>query len=141
MQRCPHCATPAPTTPICRSCGLPVEAPPQIEPLPGVEPTRYAPQAAAVSRLDGLETTEEVLGDTSIPEVEAKPAPTKPAPAPCRRCGAPAGAGRVCERCGMALAPVGREAKAEEPVTVRCRACGVPNPAEREVCCACGMRL
>lgn len=47
--RCPHCATPNVTLPDCSQCALPVETPSETPPLVG------------------LETTEEVLGDVSIP--------------------------------------------------------------------------
>ena len=117
---CPHCATPNATSPTCRLCCLPTDAPASDTPMPG------------------LITNEQVLGDTRIPE---EPAPAVAPSARCRRCGADAGPGRFCERCGMALWPVGTETAPAEAPALRCLACGVPNDPRRPLCVACGQRL
>ncbi len=106
-------------------------------PLPGLEPTRAAPVDVRAVRLEGLLTTDEEVGDVSIPIEE------EPAPAVCRRCGAPSTGGRFCERCGMALRPPSRAERAAgaEAPPLRCLACGVPNQPEALACVACGQRL
>jgi ribosomal protein L37E len=142
MDRCPHCASPRPTSPTCRVCGLPVEAGPGLlaavadgAALAGLEPTRVSPVHVQVTRLDGLETTQEVRGDVSIPVDETE------APALCRRCGAPATGTGFCERCGYAVRPLAPGRAGDEPPTLRCLVCGTPNHFDTAVCAACGQRL
>jgi hypothetical protein len=135
MDRCPHCKAPGPTRPLCRVCGLPVDEPPPADGLlAGLEPTRVPAVEVQAARLDGLERTEDVLGDVSIPDL----APDGPA-GHCARCGAPVGSEHFCERCGFALVP--KADRRGEPPPVRCLSCGVPNRPDAVNCAACGQRL
>src|SRR5574340_963902 len=129
MDRCPHCATPSPTPPVCRVCGMPADVPPAA-PLPvAIEPTLHAPVSVSATRLDGLLATEDELGDVSLP---ADPELVEMASV-CPRCGAPVGASRRCARCGA----VGR-ADDDEGRRLRCFACGAPNRPGAPACAACG---
>jgi hypothetical protein len=168
--RCPHCASPRASPPVCLSCGLPVDAPSEQPIVPGLEPTRAAPiptpppqtvpgleptrqpvmevavlKAAdviptrafvpevSVEPLSGLETNEDVLGDAPVagePGVDL----TR-----CPHCNARSAHPRLCDQCGRLIGPA--RAESEPPPPTVCSECGVPNPAARTKCLACGKRL
>ncbi len=134
--RCPHCATQHAARPVCRVCGMRADVPAEQPQLVGIETTQLPPVEVHSDPLVGLETTEEVLGDTSIPDA----APSSSSR--CRRCGAEGGRGRFCQHCGMALPrPVAAESVSEDVPLLVCLACGVPNPQGQGVCRACGQRM
>lgn len=154
MDRCPHCKSPGPSRPVCGVCGQPVDVPPQSDPvLDGLEPTRAPPVTVITvpvpglearvptprvspEPLAGLERTTDVQGDVGIPAGDDEPA----TPGVCRRCGAGAGSGRFCDRCGFRLVPSGRVGLDDEP-DLRCLSCGTLNRPGAPVCAACGQRM
>jgi hypothetical protein len=95
--RCPHCASPRASPPVCLGCGLPIDAPSEQPILPGLEPTRAVAPEVAVERLPGLETAEEGL---RRPPREGEP----PARLVCMECGVPNPVSRKkCLACGKRL--------------------------------------
>ncbi len=137
--RCPHCRTPKATTPRCAVCGGEVGQAPAVadERLRDLEVTRASPAFAHAERLQDLETNEEILGDTRIPDEAETPA----VPARCRRCGTEPGPGLFCERCGFALRPAGRLSASDAAPPLLCLACGNKNPQGRSSCLSCGHKL
>lgn len=110
---CDVCGRPFPASQV-REAG---HAPPEVEPVPGLEPTRV---------------------DTP---------PTAPAPlaadAPCVWCGHVQSAGRLCDRCGMQRhrgAGPGGGAAAAEAEGPSCPECGLL-VTRGSVCPNCGIRL
>lgn len=95
-----------------------------------VEPTRCEAVALAVEPLGGLEPT--LLAVRSDEE-------SKPVPAVCRYCRAPAAPSEVfCAHCGMRL-PGARAVDRAPAEPMRCRSCGTPGSGD--VCGECGARL
>jgi hypothetical protein len=103
-------------------------------PVPGLEARPVIPPVSP-DPVPGLEHTVDVLGDVSIPDDEDHELARV-----CRRCGAAAGNGLFCDRCGFRLVPSGRDRRDDEP-DLRCLYCGTLNRPDAPVCAACGQRM
>ncbi len=157
--RCPHCASPIASPPVCITCGEPFDTPAPQPTVPGLEPTCGAvANEVIVAVLPDLETTREegpghgqgggiALGLAPVGlEVTRMPIATRDtAPVAavdkCPQCGTAVGAARFCESCGVA---VPRALAVETSPGIggrRCRECGILNEGVRPLCAACGRRI
>ena len=149
--RCPHCASPRASPPVCLSCGLPLDAPAAQPVMPGLEPTSAQPVPAPPREtVPGLEPTRQEVGEVvAVPATEVVPtrqgagdvpvvAATEVVPT---RVNLPDVA--VERLPGIEILEDAGRAHAVEapPPRVICSECGVPNPLLARKCLACGKRM
>jgi hypothetical protein len=140
MARCPVCDNEQATGEACDVCGRPfpagaVAAAP-VEPVPGLEPTRFDDVGVGGEAIDGLEPTAAApveVEDGALPAGELEP--TRLAPVE-------AAATEVVD--GLEPTAVGglpEEGPAPGRLVRACRYCRTPAPPTEAFCARCGMRL
>lgn len=157
--RCPHCASPIASPPVCITCGEPFDTPAHQPTVPGLEPTRVVvANEVPVVVMPDLETTQEehpghgpsrgiALGlapaglEVTRMTIELRDTAPVAAIDTCSQCGSAVGDARFCESCGVAVPRALAVEASPGIVGRRCRECGILNEGVRPLCAACGRRV